>query len=112
MRYYCTALALVVLASGLAAQTDQAAADKPLFVKASGAELTRRLEALVKDSLDLTSLWIDHPGNKIELRSLTLLAEFKKLETLKLTGDPFLYDDEFKELGKLSGLRSLSMALP
>jgi hypothetical protein len=89
-----------------------AADTKSVSVDASGPVLTQVLEALAKQAPNLTAVDIYHMANKIELRSVTLLAEFKKLESLKLTGDPFLYDDEFAALGKLATLKSLSMSLP
>lgn len=69
------------------------------------------LAAVLKQAPNIRSLELHHPGNKIPLKSLRLLSEFPKLETLRFTGDPFLSDEKFAVLGKLNRLKTLSMSL-
>ena len=70
------------------------------------------LETVLEKAPNIRSLIINHPGHKMPLESIKLLASFKKLEEFHFHGDPFLSDDKFKELGKLHRLKSLKMALP
>lgn len=70
------------------------------------------LAALVKRVPRLEALVFEHPGNKVHPRTIALLEAFKDLRALTLTGDMFLYDEEFASLGRLKKLRSLRMALP
>jgi hypothetical protein len=70
------------------------------------------LEKLLEKAPNIRSLVVNHPGHKMPLESIQLLARFKKLEELDFHGDAFLSDDKFKELGKLHRLKSLTMALP
>ena len=105
-----------------------AAADAPIVEVTNVAEAaalkadTQRLRIEMKDHQtlatvfkqvpNLRTLYLHHPGNKMPLESFKLLGKFKKLETLHLTGDPFLSDEKFALLGKLSQLKTLHMALP
>tara|TARA_B100000809_G_scaffold156196_1_gene153527 strand:+ start:2035 stop:2385 length:351 start_codon:yes stop_codon:yes gene_type:complete len=102
--------------------------DEPLIVVENVAEAGRldgdstRVQVVLRDhetlqkvlekAPNIRSLVVNHPGNKMPLESIQLLARFKKLEKFHLHGDPFLSDDKFKELGKLHHLKSLKMALP
>ncbi len=68
--------------------------------------------ALVRRTPGLTTLSISNPSNQIDLRTLEMLAHFKKLRSLTLVGDPFLYDKEFAALGALTQLETLRLSLP
>jgi hypothetical protein len=70
------------------------------------------LETVLKKAPDLHILVVNHPGHKMPLESIKMLASFKKLEELHFHGDPFLSDEKFEELGKLHRLKSLKMSLP
>ena len=70
------------------------------------------LVALLKKVPNVRQLEIIHPGHKMPLESIKLLASFKKLEQLHFRGDPFLSDEKFVGLGKLHRLTTLKMALP
>ena len=102
--------------------------DEPLVVVQNVAEATRldkdskrvqvvlhdheTLETVLKKSPNIRNLVVIHPGHKMPLESIKLLANFKELEELSFRGDPFLSDEKFKELGKLHRLKSLKMSLP
>jgi hypothetical protein len=70
------------------------------------------LVAVLKKVPNVRQLEIIHPGHKMPLESIKLIASFKKLEELYLRGDPFLSDEKFVELGKLHRLKTLKLALP
>ena len=70
------------------------------------------LVAVLKKAPNVRLLEITHPGHKMPLESIKLLASFKKLEEFHFRGDPFLSDEKFVELGKLHRLKTLKLALP
>ena len=104
------------------------AADEPLVVVNNAAEATalkadtQRVRIVMRDHQTLATVFkqvpslkylnLHHPGHRMPLESIKLLARFKKLETLHFEGDPFLSDEKFALLGKLEQLKTLHMALP
>jgi len=70
------------------------------------------LETVFKRAPHLRWLEIHHPGHKMPLKSFKLLAKFKNLEQVYFSGDPFMSDEKFAELGKLHRLKTLNISLP
>ena len=69
------------------------------------------IQALVERVPDLTDLWLQE-SSSVDLKSLTALKGFRKLTTLRFTGETSLGDAEVAALGELRTVRSLRLGLP
>ncbi len=124
--FICVALLALLLANPAYAQSDEppvvrtardvasiSADSHTVQVIASAGQLTLLLQALTDRASGIRVLKIHHGASvQMETRSLELLQRLTQLEALAITGDAFLYDDQFAAIGKLTSLRSLRLGLP
>lgn len=73
---------------------------------------TAILRAVVDRAPAIETLVISHPGNKLDTACLPVLRQLPALRSLTLSGDAFLYDEEFAALGRLTQLETLNLHLP
>ena len=69
------------------------------------------LEALIERAPGIEDLHFSNPSNQVPPAAFPVLAKLTKLRTLRLTGDMFLYDEEFAAIGRLTQLTKLTMSL-
>ncbi len=81
---------------------------KKLTLRMGGLEL---LATLIERAPGIEDLHFSNPSNQVPTAAFPMLAKLPKLRTLRLTGDMFLYDEEFAAIGRLSQLTKLTMSL-